>query len=118
MFVDCPPDELPLCHWYEYTREGCRGTPVQLPLFPDRGEEWTENQLFPEWPQKAYLAIPAAEREVRLRQLEGGSADYVRSRRLRPWFPTGYVSPEMAKPTKMPGSHFSRLIGGGTTLNC
>lgn len=97
MYADCPLAELELCWWYEYTREARRGSPVQLPLFPDRGEEWAENQLFPEWPAKAYLSIPALEREVRLQQLKGGSADYVRSRALMPPFPGGYLTAEQAK---------------------
>lgn len=63
MFQDCPPPEREICWWYEYAREGCRGAPVQLPLFPDRGEDWMENKLYPEWPKKAYLTIPAPKRE-------------------------------------------------------
>ena len=92
MFEDCPPEERELCCWYEYAREGCRGSPVQPSLFPD---PW-DNDLFPEWPGKPYLMIPALEREGRLKRLQGGTADYLHSLNLKPPFHT-YISPEMAK---------------------
>jgi hypothetical protein len=110
MYEDCPPAELEICCWYEYDREGCRLDAEQLQLFPDRtgelillpldpprGEIWIQKGLYPEWPQEPYLSIPAVERETRLKRLQGGSADYVRSRRLMPAFPRGYLTPEHAK---------------------
>jgi len=92
MFQDCPPPEREICWWYEYAREGCRGAPVQLALFPDL----QDNNLFPEWPREPYLTIPAIEREQRLIQLQRGTLSHLRCLNLMPAFSVP-ISPDVAK---------------------
>jgi hypothetical protein len=92
MYEDCPHSELEICWWYEYAREGMRGSPVQHSLFPPDGRP----ELFPEWPDKPYLLIPELERVRRVQRLAGGSTDHLRSLNLKPPFQS-HFSPELAK---------------------
>jgi hypothetical protein len=93
MFKDCPTDELKLCWWYEYSREGCRDSPLQSALFPS---DFPEVNLYPEWPRTPYLSIPPADRRERLIRWEGGSKNYLRSLNLMPPSPT-YIPPKVDK---------------------
>ena len=95
MFVDCPADELAPCYFYEYSRESetlreaCAGTRPEVPPGVANGfdyylsSSWVLEHgelvsdparvfmLWPEWPDKPYLRIPAAERQRRLSYREG-----------------------------------------------
>jgi hypothetical protein len=118
MFEDCPQVERGICWWYEYSREGCRGSPSQPMLFPDLAH----NSLFPEWPEKPYLSFSPLEREQRLIRLEGGTPDYLRSLNLMPVFQT-YLLPHMAKRyldrfmrlVRNIGMYFSQSTGSAVT---
>lgn len=84
MYKDCPSDELEICWWYEYAREGVRGfSGSPGSLFPS---DPREPELYPEWPGKPYLLIPGLERARRLRQLAGRTGDYLHSLNLKPPF--------------------------------
>jgi len=113
MFADCTSEEREICWWYEYAREGCRGAPVQLPLFPDLGEDWWR-ALYPEWPGKAYLTIPAPQREKRLNESQGGAPDKLRSLNLMPCF-SPPLSPAVAK-DYLDGFRVFELSEDGKTL--
>jgi hypothetical protein len=92
MYKDCSPNELEICYLYEYVREVCRQSPSQPTLFPDP----VHNKLYPEWPRKPYLMIPAPVREQRVIQLQGGAPDYLRSLNMMPPFSVP-ILPEVAK---------------------
>jgi hypothetical protein len=127
MFVDCPADELGPCYFYEYSRENkslrdeCANSRPAVPLDVTDGFEyflsspWSAAQrelitdparvfmLWPEWPNQAYLQIPAGERRRRLRWSAKDDPKVAHLKKLS-FLAMTQISPEGLRPVSPAGA--------------
>ncbi len=127
MFVDCPADELAPCYFYEYSRESkslremCANDRPGIPAGVSNGFDYylstpwsTAHEelmtdpartfmLWPEWPDKPYLQIPAEERRRRLRWSAKDDPKIAHLKKLS-FFAMTQLSPEGLRPVSRAGA--------------
>jgi hypothetical protein len=127
MFVDCPADEIGSCYFYEFSRENeslrdlcAKHRPAIPPDVADGFEyylssPWSADQgeliadparafmLWPEWPDKPYLRIPADERRKRLRWSAKDDPKLAHLKKLS-FSAMSQISPEGLRPVSPAGA--------------
>jgi hypothetical protein len=127
MFADCPAEELAPCYFYEYSRESkslreaCAHSRPVIPAGVTNGFDfflsspWSSAQeelmtdpaktfmLWPEWPDRPYLLIPAEERRRRLRWSAKEDPKIAHLKKLS-FFAMTRLSPEGLRPVSPAGA--------------